>query len=253
MKAYNRFYKVLGALLLALCMNEFAAFAQTNVLRIGEVTYPAGKTATVPIELENQSDIVGAQFVISTPYELKAYTDEDGNDAGLVKLNPQRAANHAVSVIRTYNGSYQRYRVMIYSETNEKFSGSSGTLLTLQMDMPETLTNGQMLNVSFYEDTNNYYVSSHGVTILTDREGNNVVSGTTGGKITIEVIPRPDIVPSDVKVAQTLARPGDQLDFTWTVTNQGDLATGAGWTEKLFLENENKNRVYVGTTAYEGT
>ena len=39
MKAYNRFYKVLGALLLALCMNEFAAFAQTNVLRIGEVAF----------------------------------------------------------------------------------------------------------------------------------------------------------------------------------------------------------------------
>ncbi|MBQ8936528.1 MAG: Ig-like domain-containing protein [Bacteroidaceae bacterium] len=254
MKTYHRIHEILGALLLALGMNIGSATAQTNVLRISEVTFPAGKTATVPIELENQSDIVGAQFVITTPYELKAYTDENGNETGLVKLNPQRAANHAASVTRTYNGSsYKRYRVIIYSETNAAFSGSSGTLLTLQMDMPETLTNGQVLNVSFYENTDNYYVSDHGVTILSDRESNNVLSSSANGKITIEVIPRPDILPAEVKVTQTLARPGDQLDFTWNVTNQGDLATGAGWTEKLFLENENKSRVYVGTTAYEGT
>ena len=242
-----------GLLLLFLLISG-GAFAQTNVLRIGEVTYSAGKTATVPIELENQSDIVAAQFVITTPYALKAYTDEEGNETSLVKLNPQRAANHAASINMQYNGSsYKRYRVMIYSDTNEKFSGSSGTLLTLQMDLPETLTNGQTLSLSFYENTNNYYVSDHGVTILSDREGNNVVSGSVNGKITIEVIPRPDILPSEVKVTQTLARPGDQLDFTWSVTNQGDLATGAGWTEKIFLENENKHRVYIGTTAYEGT
>ena len=59
MKTYNRFHKVLGALLLALGLNVASAIAQTNVLRIGEVTFPAGKTAIVPIELENQSDIVG--------------------------------------------------------------------------------------------------------------------------------------------------------------------------------------------------
>ena len=120
-------------------------YAQTNVLHIGEVTYPAGRTATIPVELENQSDIVGVQFEIVTPYALKAFEVIDLSQP-LVLLNSQRADDHEVSVtLRTgyhsYSSAiesyYKRYRVMVYSPTNTKLNGSSGTLLTLQFDLPE--------------------------------------------------------------------------------------------------------------------
>lgn len=251
----------MGLLLLSLlCLN---AIAQTNVLRIGNVTYPAGRTALIPIELENQSDITGVQFEIVTPYALKAFEDPESEETYLASLSQQRAQDYQASVtlrdsyhywnsaLQTY---YQRYRVILYSPTNTKISGSSGTLLTLQLDLPETLENGQVLPVTFYEYKYTSSTSSRAEVILSDRTGTNVASGFTDGSITVEVVPRPDLVPSQVAVSQTLANPGDQLDFSWKVTNQGDLATEAGWTEKLFLENEQtKNRVYVGTTAYEGT
>ena len=254
-----------GLLLVALhlLLSWNVAMAQSNVLRIGHVTYPAGRTALIPIEMENQSDITGVQFEIVTPYALKAFEDAESEETYLASLNPQRAQDYQASVTlrdsrHTWNSTlkiyYQRYRVILYSPTNTKISGSSGTLLTLQLDLPETLENGQVLPVTFYEYKYSSGTSSHAEVILSDRAGTNVVSGFTDGSITVEVVPRPDLVPSAVSVSQTLANPGDRLDFSWTVTNQGDLATAAGWTEKLFLENEQtKNRVYVGTTAYEGT
>ena len=184
-------------------------YAQTNVLHIGEVTYPAGRTATIPVELENQSDIVGVQFEIVTPYALKAFEVIDLSQP-LVLLNSQRADDHEVSVtLRTgyhsYSSAiesyYKRYRVMVYSPTNTKLNGSSGTLLTLQFDLPETLENGTGLPVYFYE-TNGTSTDSHAEVILTDRQGQNIVSGFTNGGVTIENVPRPDIMPSAVTVAR---------------------------------------------------
>ena len=251
-----------GSLLYFIFGFSSLSLAQTNVLHIGEVTYPAGRTATIPVELENQSDIVGVQFEIVTPYVLKEYVDEDENTS-LARLNSQRASNHEVSVAlrdnsHSYNSDlkiyYKRYRVIVHSAENTKLSGSSGTLLTLQLDLPETLETGTELPVYFYEYKNTTSTSQRAEVILSDRQGQNIVSGFTNGSITIENVPRPDIVPSAVSVAQTLANPGDQIDLSWTVTNEGDLATGAGWSEKIFLENEQtRTRVYAGLTAYEGT
>ena len=151
-----------GLLLVALhlLLSWNVAMAQSNVLRIGHVTYPAGRTALIPIEMENQSDITGVQFEIVTPYALKAFEDAESEETYLASLNPQRAQDYQASVTlrdsrHTWNSTlkiyYQRYRVILYSPTNTKISGSSGTLLTLQLDLPETLENGQVLPVTFYE------------------------------------------------------------------------------------------------------
>ena len=231
--------------------------AQTNELSIGDVTFPAGKTAVIPIELNNQSDICGVQFEIGLPYQLSTVTDEETGGSKLpFYLNRSRTNGFDMSVRSMgntnmyYNDGANReykyvYRVIITNVDNSPIVGSSGTLLTISMPLPETLANGAQL-VSALRDNK---------IILSDREGNQVATSTTGttGTVTVEVIPRPDLVPTNVTVSQTLANPGDQLDFAWKVVNQGDSATGAGWTEKLYLENENRTRVYVGTTAYEGT
>ena len=58
---YLRFQ--LLAVLLCLISNGIAA---ANVLRVDSVKYPAGKTVSLPILMENQSDIVkGYQMVYS--------------------------------------------------------------------------------------------------------------------------------------------------------------------------------------------
>ena len=232
--------------------------AQTNELSIGNVNFPAGKTAIIPIELTNQSDICGVQFEIGLPYQLSTVVDEETGVSKLpFYLNQSRASGCDLSVralsssttYMYYNGGTSVnkyvYRVIITSVDNTPIKGSSGTLLTIEMPLPETLENGAQLWSMFRDNK----------IILSDRAGNQVASSTVGtyGIITVEVIPRPDLVPSNITVAQALASPGDQLDFSWKVENIGDTATSAGWTEKLFLENENKTRVYVGTTSYDGT
>lgn len=233
--------KLMSVLLLSLVVSQFA-LAQNNILRIPEVTAPAGKTIAMPIELENTSEIVAAQF----EFILPNYFTIDP-----VELNASRANGHEVSVrkvssYQTYlNGTqYALYRIMVYSADNTALKGTSGNLLTLTLTLPDDFDNGAEIPIKFY-NTNRL--------ILSDREGQNVVTSWQDGKIIIEVVPRPDLKPSDVKVKQTLANPGDELEFTWKVQNVGDSITGAGWTEKLFLENEtNKTRVFIGTTAYEG-
>ena len=47
------------SLIAVLAMMAVLLQAQSNVLRVDSVKYPAGKTVTLPIILENQSDITG--------------------------------------------------------------------------------------------------------------------------------------------------------------------------------------------------
>ena len=63
-------------LAVGLWLLAIGCLAQTNVLRVQSEKYPAGKTLSLPVVMDNQSDIVGVQFDISLPFELVA--GEDG-------------------------------------------------------------------------------------------------------------------------------------------------------------------------------
>lgn len=248
-------YLRLTFLCLVCCVANAALRAQTNVLRVAPVTFAAGKTASLPIELDNASDIVAVQFDIDVPYDLAAApTATDRTDPWV--LSATRAANHQVTMRQTSNGHwvdanthggisyYKTYRFMVYSDTNERLQGSTGTLITLEMPLPDDLANGTVFPITLIAQK----------VVLSDRDLQNVVTAQQDGTLTIETVPRPDLVPTAVSVTQTLADPGDQLAFQWTVENQGDLATGAGWTERIYLESQTTgNRVHIGTQAYEGT
>lgn len=244
MKEWRYFW----AFVLCCIMTGAQAQTNTNILCIPDITYPAGKTLSLPVELNNSNDIVGVQFEIDVPYEINK-TGDDFN----ITLSKLRAPSHQMSVRdmgnQWYNvegvGSinYRRYRIIIFNAENQKISGSQGELLNMELTLPNTLQNGVQLPINLVNDK----------TILSDRLGTNIKTNQTNGLLTIETIPRPDIVPKNVTVNKTLVNPGDNIDFTWTVDNIGDLATEAGWTEKLFLENEQGTRVLVGTTAFEGT
>lgn len=242
------FRSILSAVFLCLATT---LLAQTNVLRIAPVTYPAGKTVTLSIEMDNASDIVGVQFDIDVPYELST---ED--DAIVVNQSKSRCGNHNVTTRNMGRGGwynfgnsdtrtqYYRYRFIIFSDDNSRIIGTSGTLLSLELPLPGDLDNGVVIPVVLVDNT----------VVLTNREQQNVVTSKENGTVTIEAVPRPDLTPTDVSVGQTTVDPNGKLDFSWTVKNIGELATGAGWTERLYLESQTtQQQVYVGTTAYEGT
>ena len=133
--------------------------AQTNVLRVDTVKAPSGKPVSLNVVLENQSDVTGVQFDICVPYDLA--TDSDG--VVVAEAARSRIPNHKVGVRfkdnlwKNYypNGAgtgasgmtYNRYRIIIYSERNELVVDDHGTLLTLQLTTDVALQNNVLLPV----------------------------------------------------------------------------------------------------------
>ena len=242
------FRTILSAVFLSIMTN---VYAQTNVLRIPEITYPAGKTLSLPVELENASDIVGVQFDLSVPYELSV----DTANQVIAYLTKNRITNHKVTCQKKgtqgrdankHGGvsTYYNYRFIIYSEDNSKLSGSTGTLLSVEMPLPDNLANETVLPVYFLDKS----------VILSNRNKENVVNAQQNGNITIEAMPCPDLLPSNITVSQTIVDPKGTIDFSWKVSNTGDLATEAGWTERLYLESQaTGTRVYIGSVSYDST
>ena len=241
------FRTILSAVFLCIITNMYA---QTNVLRIPEITYPAGKTLSLPVELENASDVVGVQFDLSVPYELSV----DTANQVITNLTKNRITNHKVicqkkgTQWRDANehggiNTYYNYRFIIYSEDNSKLSGSTGTLLTIEMPIPDNLANKTVIPLYLIDNS----------VVLSNRNKENVLSAQVNGNVTIEVVPRPDLLPSNITVSQTIIDPKGTIDFSWKVSNIGDLATEAGWTERLYLESQSTGtRVYIGSTSYNG-
>ena len=207
--------------------------AQTNVLRVDSVETPAGKTVTLPIVLENSSDITGVQFDITVPYELSV----DDEQAVMVSLSKTRAAGHTVltrKLSSVYDYSYYsitgssyppKYRVIVYSSDNSLLLDDSGTLLTLQMAVPGELNDGTVLPVKLTDVT------------LSDPQMNNVLTAANNGAVTIKEIPRPDLEPTDITFTEASVSPGGTLNVAWKVKNIGKVATEGGWSEEISLVN----------------
>lgn len=244
---YIRFY------LLAVCLWLLAigGLAQTNVLRVESMKYPAGKTLSLPVALENQSDITGVQFDISIPFELVA--NADGQLP--VTLAKNRAPYHQLAVrdrgtewrgAGSHGGVnyYHVYRIIVYSEKNDLLLDNKGTLLTLDIPLSPDADNGTVFPV---------YLLDNSVT-LSDRQKQNVLTGQENGTITIEEIPRPDLQPSDVTFEPSTINPAGELTVKWKVANVGKVATEDGWSEQIVLAAVSGGVTkQLTTTYYDGT
>ena len=244
---YIRFY------LLAVCLWLLAigGLAQTNVLRVESMKYPAGKTLSLPVALENQSDITGVQFDISIPFELVA--NADGQLP--VTLAKNRAPYHQLAVrdrgtewrgAGSHGGVnyYHVYRIIVYSEKNDLLLDNQGTLLTLDIPLSPDADNGTTFPV---------YLLDNSVT-LSDRQKQNVLTGQENGTITIEEIPRPDLQPSDVTFEPSTINPAGELTVKWKVANVGKVATEDGWSEQIVLAAVSGGVTkQLTTTYYDGT
>lgn len=236
-------FQLFAVLLCLLCGNVYAA----NVLRVDSVRYPAGKTVSLPIILENSSDITGVQFDISVPYELE--TDASGNV--IVQLSKTRAASHVYTTkslgtenrnASTHGGvsTYHKYRIIVYNDQNALLLDNVGVLLTVNLTTSIELKNGAVLPV---------YLLDKSVT-LSNREKQNVLTSQANGAITIEEIPRPDLTPVNVSFDGTSVNPGDKFKVSWVVKNIGQVSTDDGWSEQISLFTVSGNLVKTIATTY---
>ena len=137
--------------------------AQTNVLRVASVSYPAGKTLPLAIEMDNSSDIT---------------------------LSNTRAATHRVVArklttqwrdSKTHGGvsTYHNYRIIVYSDENALFLDNQGTLLTLDLPLAGDAANGATFPI---------YLLENSVT-LSDRNKQNVLTAQASSAYTLQVFP----------------------------------------------------------------
>ena len=203
-----------------------------NRLYIEPVVGKVGGTVNIPVFLDNSDDIVAAQFDVTLPFNIPS--------DGVVTMS-NRSNGHAVS--SSVNG--KTITVMLTSMENKKLKGNSGILLRIPM--------------SPYDDGNTatpYPITISNI-VLANNAGKNIATETSSeSTFTVSTEDLPDLVVENISVSPTMpsVTPGQTATFNYTVRNQGDGATKAGWTAKLYMENEATGvRTYIGTQSDSGT
>ena len=225
MKTYKLFIAGL------LCMLEGLAFAQ-NRLTVADFTAAAGKEAWVPVYLENADEVVGAQFDITLPYA------KSGSSPVLIA---SRTDGHTVSIRKLSN---TRYTVVIMSMQNAALRGSAGLLLRFPVTVPSDAQADDTVPLSLAN------------IVLTARGGHNIATEqTSAATFTVQRLPSPDFVVTGLSItgSGTTLTPGGKLPLQFNVVNQGTGESGAGWTEKIYFEDQTGARFYLTSKTYQNT
>lgn len=217
-------------ILLLLVAMTLGAKAQ-NTISVAHLTGGQGKDVMIPISMDNNEDVVALQFDLQLPFAKTS-----GKQPTLTNRNTN---GHTVSVRGM--GS-NRYRVVIVNMSNKPIAGSGGVLLNFPMTVPTGL-NPESVHAITLSDV-----------VITNRNGDNIQTGSTNGSYTIPRAPSPDLEVSDVAIRQTTLTPGERISVSWKVSNVGNADTRSGWTEKVYLVNtETEEAVYIGNVYFNNT
>ena len=221
--------KAIYILLLLMAMT-LGAKAQ-NTISVAHLTGGQGKDVMIPISMDNNEDVVALQFDLQLPFAKTS-----GKQPTLTNRNTN---GHTVSVRGM--GS-NRYRVVIVNMSNKPIAGSGGVLLNFPMTVPTGL------------DPESVHAITLSDVVITNRNGDNIQTGSTNGSYTIQRAPSPDLEVSDVAIRQTTLTPGERVSVSWKVSNVGNADTRSGWTEKVYLVNtETEEAIYIGNVYFNNT
>lgn len=213
-------------------------FSQTsgnNKLYIPEMQAVAGSTASIPVHLDNNDNVVAFQFDLEFPGKTSPVLDGKGRLA--VELS-ERMASDAVG---TYNRlASNRYRLLVFSSSNSAIGGSKGEILSFQAKIEdvESLIGTKVP----FKITN---------MILTKKDAGKVNCTTGENRVEIVRGNRPDLEVSAVTSAMTTVKPGEIVKASWLVRNIGNQPTKAGWKESVYLVGQDgKSEIYLGNLNY---
>lgn len=191
---------------------SLSTIAQTtyNTLSIPDIEADNGTTVQLPVNIDNQDEIIALQFDLTLPSGIEAASEA-------VTLT-NRTESHSATARMMASG---KLRVMLYSMENTAIGGNSGTALYINLTVADNLPQSSVLPLEVSD------------AILSDRAFDNVLTEVTAGVITIK--PSADLVPLNISVDKAEAMPGDQLTVNWAVSNIGAVATTGGWREQIYL------------------
>lgn len=202
-----------------------------NELNLRGVNGMRGKTISVPVYLENSSEITSLQFDITLPggSGYKIYPDSS-------VIAPNRKVDHVISGVD--RGGY-RTRFMIYSPTNSALRGNSGKICDVVFKIPTSLDDSQLYDIKL---TN---------VIMSDKNGTNVFTNSTDAKLSL--VSYPDFEVSNLKVTGANITPGGTITMSWLVKNIGETASTGGWKESFYLVNDEGQSVYIGNNNFDNS
>lgn len=218
----------------ALCATAVSAQTTGATLTVADIEGAAGKEVSVPLYLTNADEVVAVQFDVELPYALTSD----------IVLSETRKDGHSVMYKSIGTGGVYKYTVTVMSFSNKSIKGNSGLLLRLPMTVdeeaqPEVTSPMKLTGI-----------------VLAKANGENVATATEyEGTFTVQRVPTPDLIVTDVTVneAHRTLTPGEVLRLSYTVKNQGDAETGAGWKENIYLTDLGGTRVFVGSVMYGNT
>jgi uncharacterized membrane protein len=222
--------KILYLALLLVAILPVTQAQQANILLMPDVQSGAGREAAIAVQMNNTSEVVAVQFEMIFPKGFRL------SDTTSIRL-ADRKTNHTISARNLGNS---RYLFVIYSPTNDVLMGNSGNLASIAVIVPDTCSPG-ILHAFDFDNI-----------IISDKTGENVVTGSQAGQLEVIITPRPDVAVQQTTISSASISPGDQLTISWQVTNIGDLETSGGWSEQVSLVAPNGESTHLGTVFYSG-
>lgn len=195
--------------------------ATGNILSAVSTSGRAGHNTEICINLKNSTDIVALQFALQLP---KGITMN-----GQPKINTDRLTSHEVQAKSSPGG---KCTIICWSVSNKAFEGNNGTIVTIPIAIEETVEEGMHFPIVISE------------ALAANAASDNVLTEIQNGEI--RITKSPDLVPSSVDFTSLSVKPGESMDLTWSVINNGETSTTGGWQEEIYLISK-QIRQRIGT------
>lgn len=219
-------YIISMLLLMVFAMNAKAQ--RDNKLMIEDVVVEPGATAQLPVAVVNTDNVVAVEFDLTLPSGITMEQTAGQTD---------RMDGHQTTI---RNMGDNTYKVMLFSPTNKPIRGNNGTLLKLNVNIPNDLVEGSEHPLSMAN------------AVLGIATGENVLTTATAGKIRVSRMP--DLTVKNILGDKSSFSPGERIMVSWQVENLGELATEDGWSEQVSLVSEDGTESkLIGTTYYYQT
>ena len=193
-----------------------------NSLIIENLQAGPGDDAKIVIGLNNTNNISGFQFKIQVPTGLKV-KEKESQFLG-------RNSDHVIYPKAMGNGEYM---ILCFSGTNANFTGQTGDLIEIPIEIPLSYNPGETFSMVFTE------------TIVSSSAGIDIGSNHQNGLLTIIEGKNPDVAVSGITILQPNITPNAICNISWNVSNIGLSSAIGGWSEQVSLVSQTNGKRYI--------
>ncbi|WP_405294651.1 T9SS type A sorting domain-containing protein [Algibacter sp. Ld11] len=198
-----------------------------NSLNIQNLEAAPGDNAKIIIQLNNTDNISGLQFKIKLPSNLTV-NEKETQFVG-------RNTDHLIYPKRLGNGEYL---FLCFSGSNDNFTGQTGDLIEIPIEVPLTYVAGETFDITFTE------------TIVSSSAGVDIGSNHQNGILTIIEGENPDLEVGEITGLTNDILPNAPYNISWNVENIGLSAAIGGWREQISLVSQTTDKRYIIGNAY---